>query len=229
MANGKALKRVRIDDLLSFSSITKNQDKTYKAYKEGKHLILHGLAGTGKTFISLYLALEEVLDKSTLVNDIFIVRSIVSTRDIGFLPGDEQEKVSIYEAPYRSICSELFNVNDAYDSLKFQGNIKFMSTSFIRGITLNNSVVIVDECQNLNFHELDSIITRVGKHSRIIFCGDYSQTDLSRENDKKGILRFMEVLSHIPEFETVEFMMDDIVRSDFLKSYIIAKYKLGHG
>ena len=139
MANGKALKRVRIDDLLTFSPITQNQDKTYKAYKDGKHLVLHGLAGTGKTFISLYLALEEVLDKSTLVNDIFIVRSIVSTRDIGFLPGDEQEKVSIYEAPYRSICSELFNVADAYDSLKFQGNIKFMSTSFIRGITLNNS------------------------------------------------------------------------------------------
>ena len=229
MANGKALKRVRIDDLLTFSPITQNQDKTYKAYKEGKHLVLHGLAGTGKTFISLYLALEEIINKSTLVNDIFIVRSIVSTRDIGFLPGDEQEKVSIYEAPYRSICSELFNVVDAYDSLKHQGNIKFMSTSFIRGITLNNSVIIVDECQNLNFHELDSIITRIGKHSRIIFCGDYSQTDLSRENDKKGILKFMGVLSKISEFETVEFMVDDIVRSDFLKSYIVAKYKLGYG
>ena len=229
MANGKALKRVRIDDLLTFSPITQNQDKTYKAYKEGKHLVLHGLAGTGKTFISLYLALEEILNKSTLVNDIFIVRSIVSTRDIGFLPGDEQEKVSIYEAPYRSICSELFNVVDAYDSLKYQSNIKFMSTSFIRGITLNNSVIIVDECQNLNFHELDSIITRIGKHSRIIFCGDYSQTDLSRENDKKGILKFMGVLSKISEFETVEFMVDDIVRSDFLKSYIVAKNKLGYG
>ena len=229
MANGKALKRVRIDDLLTFSPITQNQDKTYKAYKEGKHLVLHGLAGTGKTFISLYLALEEILNKSTQTTDIFIVRSIVSTRDIGFLPGDEQEKVSIYEAPYRSICSELFNVVDAYDSLKHQSNIKFMSTSFIRGITLNNSVVIVDECQNLNFHELDSIITRIGKNSRIIFCGDYSQTDLSRENDKKGILKFMEVLSKISEFETVEFMVDDIVRSDFLKSYIVAKYNLGYG
>ena len=227
--NGKHLKRVRIDDLLTFSPITKNQEKTFKSFKGGQNLILHGIAGTGKTFMSLYLALEEVLDKSSVVNDIFIVRSVVSTRDIGFLPGDEQEKVSIYEAPYRSICSELFNVVDAYDSLKHQSNIKFMSTSFIRGITLNNSVVIVDECQNLNFHELDSIITRIGKNSRIIFCGDYSQTDLSRENDKKGILKFMEVLSKISEFETVEFMVDDIVRSDFLKSYIVAKYNLGYG
>ena len=177
--------------------------------------------------MSLYLALEEVLDKSSLVNDIFIVRSVVSTRDIGFLPGDEQDKVSIYEAPYRSICGEFFNVRDAYDSLKSQGTIKFMSTSFIRGITINDSIVIVDECQNLNFHELDSIITRVGRNSRIIFCGDYTQTDLTKENDKKGILRFMEIIKHIKEFETIEFDIDDIVRSDFLRSYIIAKYKLG--
>ncbi len=225
--NGKHLKRVRIDDLLSFCPITTNQEKTFKAFKEGNNLILHGIAGTGKTFMSLYLALEEVLDKSTLVNDIFIVRSIVSTREMGFLPGDEQEKVSIYEAPYRSICRELFNVRDAYDSLKSQSTIKFISTSFIRGITINDSIVIVDECQNLNFHELDSIITRVGRNSRIIFCGDYTQTDLTKENDKKGILRFMEIIKHIKEFNTIEFDIEDIVRSDFLRSYIIAKYKLG--
>jgi len=226
--NGKPLKKVRIDDLLTFKPITHNQEKTYKAYKEGNHLLLHGIAGTGKTFLSLYLALEEVLDPTTVYEDIFIVRSVVSTRDIGFLPGDEQEKVSIYEAPYRSICRELFGIRDAYDSLKQQGNVKFMSTSFIRGITINNAVVIVDECQNLNFHELDSIITRIGKNSKIIFCGDYTQTDLTRENDKRGILNFMKILKSLKEFETIEFLIDDIVRSDFLKSYIIAKYKLGY-
>ena len=226
--NGKHhLKKVRIDDLLTFSPITKTQEKTFEAYNNNKHLLLHGIAGTGKTFMSLYLALEEVLDPSTVFDDVFIVRSVVSTRDIGFLPGDEQEKVSIYEAPYRSICRELFGMKDAYDALKQQNNIKFMSTSFIRGITINNAVVIVDECQNLNFHELDSIITRVGKNSKIIFCGDYTQTDLTRENDKRGILNFMKILKSIGEFETIEFNIDDIVRSDFLKSYIIAKYKLG--
>ena len=177
--------------------------------------------------MSLYLALEEVLDSSSIYDDIFIVRSVVSTRDIGFLPGDEQEKVSIYEAPYRSICRELFGMKDAYDALKQQNNIKFMSTSFIRGITLNNAVVIVDECQNLNFHELDSIITRVGKNSKIIFCGDYTQTDLTRENDRNGIQKFMKIIKEIPDFETIEFTIPDIVRSDFLKSYIVAKYKMG--
>jgi phosphate starvation-inducible protein PhoH len=226
--NGKPLKKVRIDDLLTFEPITENQTKTYEAYKQNKHLLLHGIAGTGKTFLSLYLALEEVLDPSTLYEDVFLVRSVVSTRDIGFLPGDEQEKVSIYEAPYRSICRELFGIKDSYDALKQQGNVKFMSTSFIRGITINNAVVIVDECQNLNFHELDSIITRIGKNSKIIFCGDYTQTDLTRENDKRGILNFMKILKSLNEFETVEFLIDDIVRSDFLKSYIIAKYKLGY-
>jgi phosphate starvation-inducible PhoH-like protein/PhoH-like ATPase len=227
--NGKPLKKVRIDDLLTFQPITDNQKKTYESYKQNKHLLLHGIAGTGKTFLSLYLALEEVLDPTTVYEDIFIVRSVVSTRDIGFLPGDEQEKVSIYEAPYRSICRELFGIKDSYDALKQQNNVKFMSTSFIRGITINNAIVIVDECQNLNFHELDSIITRIGKNSKIIFCGDYTQTDLTRENDKKGILNFMKILKSLSEFETVEFMIDDIVRSDFLKSYIIEKYKLGYG
>jgi len=233
LANGnsnghKPLKKVRIDDLLTFQPITENQQKTYDAYKKDKHLLLHGIAGTGKTFLSLYLSLEEVLDPSTVYEDVFIVRSVVSTRDIGFLPGDEQEKVSIYEAPYRSICRELFGIKDSYDALKQQNNVKFMSTSFIRGITINNAVVIVDECQNLNFHELDSIITRIGKNSKIIFCGDYTQTDLTRDNDKRGIVNFMKILKSIPEFETVEYGIEDIVRSDFLKSYIIAKYKFGY-
>jgi len=233
LANGngnghKPLKKVRIDDLLTFQPITENQQKTYDAYKDDKHLLLHGIAGTGKTFLSLYVALEEVLDPSTVYEDVFIVRSVVSTRDIGFLPGDEQEKVSIYEAPYRSICRELFGIKDSYDALKQQNNVKFMSTSFIRGITINNAVVIVDECQNLNFHELDSIITRIGKNSKIIFCGDYTQTDLTRDNDKRGIVNFMKILKSIKEFETIEFGIDDIVRSDFLKSYIIAKYKFGY-
>ena len=227
--NGKNhLKRVRIDDLLTFQPITENQTLTCDAYKNDKHLLLHGIAGTGKTFLSLYLALEDVLDPSTVYDDVFIVRSVVSTRDIGFLPGDEQEKVSIYEAPYRSICRELFGIKDSYDSLKQQNNVKFMSTSFIRGITINNAVIIVDECQNLNFHELDSIITRLGKNSKIIFCGDYTQSDLTKESDKTGIINFMKILKELPEFTTVEFGINDIVRSDFLKSYIIAKYTLGY-
>lgn len=224
--NNKTLKTVRIDDLQTFSPITQKQQETYKHYKNNKHLVLHGIAGTGKSFISLYLALEEALDASSEYEEVVIVRSTVPSRDIGFLPGTEQEKLSVYEAPYRSICGELFAFKDAYDTLKMQGNVKFISTSFIRGITLNNSIIIVDECQNLTFHELDSIITRVGKNSKIIFCGDYLQTDLTYNRDKKGILNFMNILKEVPEFANIEFGVEDIVRSDFLKSYITTKYRL---
>ena len=225
--NGKPLKKVRIDDLLTFKPITQNQLKTYNSYKQDKHLLLHGIAGTGKTFLSLYLALEEVLDPSTIYDDVFIVRSVVSTRDIGFLPGDEQEKVSIYEAPYRSICRELFGIKDAYDALKQQGNVKFMSTSFIRGITITNSVVIVDECQNLNFHELDTIMTRVGQDAKIIFSGDFFQTDLSKNADKDGMAHFMDILTDMEEISAIEFNIGDIVRSGLVRSYLIAKTKKG--
>ena len=222
--NGKPLKKVRIDDLLTIQPITDNQKIIYDAYKDDKHLLLHGIAGTGKTFLSLYLALEEVLDPSTVYDDVFIVRSVVSTRDIGFLPGDEQEKVSIYEAPYRSICRELFGIKDSYDALKQQGNIKFMSTSFIRGITINNAVIIVDECQNLNFHELDSIITRVGENTRIVFCGDAMQSDLQRDKEKNGIHDFMRILEYMPDdFTMVEMGIDDICRSGLVRNYLLAK------
>jgi phosphate starvation-inducible protein PhoH len=225
--NGKHhLKKVRIDDLLTFSPITPNQEKTFKAYKEGNHLLLHGIAGTGKTFMSLYLALEEVLDAGTVFDDVFIVRSAVTTRDIGFLPGDEQEKVSIYEAPYRAICRELFGMKDAYDSLKQQNNVKFMSTSFIRGITINNAVLIVDECQNLNFHELDSIITRIGENSKIMFCGDATQSDLVKASEKTGIADFMRVLRTMPSMDIIEFGVEDIVRSGLCKEYLVAKMDL---
>ena len=153
----------------------------------------------------------------------------MSTRDIGFLPGDEQEKVSIYEAPYRSICRELFGLKDAYDSLKQQNNVKFMSTSFIRGITINNAVIIVDECQNLNFHELDTIITRVGQDSKIVFCGDFSQTDLTRTNERNGLMDFLQILQEMEEFNCIEFNIGDIVRSGFVRNYLIQKTKLGMG
>jgi len=232
LANGnghKPLKKVRIDDLLTFQPITENQQKTYDAYKDNKHLLLHGIAGTGKTFLSLYLSLEEVLDPSTVYDDVFIVRSVVSTRDIGFLPGDEQEKVSIYEAPYRSICRELFGIKDSYDALKQQNNVKVMSTSFIRGITINNAVVIVDECQNLNFHELDSIITRIGKNSKIIFCGDYFQSDLNGAKDREGMKKFIQILDKMDSFENIEFTIGDIVRSGFVKEYLISKIKYEQG
>jgi phosphate starvation-inducible protein PhoH len=219
----KPQRRIRIDDLKTVNPLTDNQRKVFAEYKDNKNLLLHGTAGTGKSFLSLYLALEEVLDPSSDFEKVVIVRSIVPTRDIGFLKGTEQEKIEIYEVPYKGICKELFSVSDSYSMLKDQGAIDFISTSFIRGTTLNNCIVIVDEMENLNFHELDSIITRLSDSSKILLCGDYTQTDLTRIEEKKGLIKFMRIIKTIKSFSNIEFGIKDIVRGTLVRDYIIAK------
>ena len=219
--------------LLDIEPITDNQKKLFDSYAEGKHLVAYGTAGTGKTFISLYNALADVLDETTPYERIYLVRSLVSTREIGFLPGDHEDKADIYQIPYKNMVKYMFQMpTDAdfemlYGNLKAQETIKFWSTSFIRGTTLDNAIVIVDEFQNLNFQELDSIITRVGENSRIIFCGDASQTDLVKTNDRNGIHDFLNILRKMPSFDIIEFGIDDIVRSGLVKEYIIAKLDTG--
>ena len=219
--------------LLDIEPITSNQKRLFDSYAEDKHLVAYGTAGTGKTFISLYNALADVLDESTPYEKIYLVRSLVSTREIGFLPGDHEDKADIYQIPYKNMVKYMFQMpTDAdfemlYGNLKAQETIKFWSTSFIRGTTLDNAIVIVDEFQNLNFHELDSIITRVGENSRIIFCGDASQTDLVKTNDRNGIHDFLNILRKMPSFDIIEFGIDDIVRSGLVKEYIIAKLDTG--
>jgi phosphate starvation-inducible protein PhoH len=212
---------------------TPNQQETMEAYEEGYHLMLHGVAGTGKTFLSLFLGLREVLEGR--YQKLVIVRSVVPSRDMGFLPGTVQEKSEIYEAPYHAICAELFGRGDAYEILKTKGHIQFITTSFIRGTTLNNCVVLVDEFQNMGFPELDTIITRIGKNCRIMFSGDIEQSDLLNPHDRSGLPDFMQIIDEIWDdddpslsFVSVEFEVDDIVRSGIVKSYIRAKSELSN-
>ena len=213
--------------------LTENQKVAFAQYGEGKNLLLHGAAGTGKTFITLYLALKEVLDENTPYDKIYIVRSLVPTREIGFLPGDHEDKSALYQIPYKNMVRYMFSMPDdnsfemLYDNLRAQETISFWSTSFIRGVTLDNAIVLVDEFSNLNFHELDSMITRVGEDSKIMFCGDITQSDLTRENDKSGISDFIRILEEMKEFSCIEFDINDIVRSGLVKSYLISKYNLG--
>jgi predicted ribonuclease YlaK len=219
--------KLRIDDLHTFKPLTENQKKFFDAYKQGDYFIaLHGVAGTGKTFIALYKAIEEVLDKSNPFNKIIVVRSAVQSREIGHLPGDVGEKMEIYEQPYRQICHQLFDRKDAWDRLEEQGHIQFISTSFIRGMSFDNAIILVDEMQNLNYEEIDTVMTRVGHMSKIIWCGDYRQTDLTkRRTDVTGILKFFDIAQHMKAFTRVEFTPDDIVRSSLVKDYILAKLK----
>ena len=229
----KRKKPYNSDIMIDVVPITTNQKHAFASYAEGKNLFLYGAAGTGKTFITLYQALREVLDPMTPYHKVVLVRSLVSTREIGFLPGDHEDKSALYQIPYKNMVKYMFELptdNEfemLWGNLKAQESVTFWSTSFIRGTTLDNSIVIVDESQNLNFHELDSIITRVGEDTKIMFCGDVAQTDLIKTNEKNGILDFQKIITRMPEFDLIEFGLDDIVRSGLVKSYITSKIELG--
>ena len=229
----KRKKPINSKYFLDVNPITENQQLFFDQWAAGKNLFAYGAAGTGKTFIALYLALQDVMNEETPYDKVYIVRSLVSTREIGFLPGTHEDKSELYQVPYKNMVRNMFQMPDQmsfdmlYDNLKHQETISFWSTSFLRGTTLDDAIVIVDECQNLNFHELDSIITRVGQDSKIVFCGDVNQSDLQRTNERNGILDFQRILEGMDEFSMVEFGISDIVRSGLVKSYLISKMTLG--
>ena len=229
----KRKKPINLDYIKKIEPLTENQEKFFNEYGKNQNMVAYGCAGTGKTFITLYNALLDVLDPKSPYEKIYIVRSLVATREIGFLPGDHEDKSSFYQIPYKNMVKYMFEMPDdnsfemLYANLKAQGTISFWSTSFIRGTTFDNAILIIDEFQNLNFHELDSIITRVGENSKIFFCGDATQTDLVKTAEKNGIVDFMNIINNMPSFETVEFQAEDICRSGLVKEYIIAKLELG--
>ena len=229
----KRKKPINQNYFLDVNPITENQEFFFKEWANQKNLFAYGAAGTGKTFIALYLALKDVMDEETPYDKVYIVRSLVSTREIGFLPGTHDDKSELYQVPYKNMVRNMFHMPDQssfdmlYDNLKGQETISFWSTSFLRGTTLDDAIIIVDECQNLNFHELDSIMTRVGQDSKIVFCGDINQSDLVRTNERNGVLDFQRILQGMEEFSEIEFGINDIVRSGLVKSYLISKMTLG--
>jgi len=228
-------KEISANDLAAIKPVTDSQQTVFDTWKEGKNQFLFGCAGTGKTFVSLYLALQQVLKNETPYDKVIVVRSRIPTREIGYLPGDEEGKAALYQVPYANMMQFMFEQPNEqafsmlYDRLKSQGSFYFMSTSFLRGLTFDNSIIIVDECQNLNFHELDTIVTRVGQDSKIFFCGDFGQSDLTRLNERNGLMDFLQILHEMDEFNCTEFNIGDIVRSGFVRSYLIQKTKLGMG
>ena len=229
----KRKKPINTDMMRDIDPLTQNQQNLFDAYAENKHLVAYGCAGTGKTFITLYNALRDVLDPTTPYEKIYIVRSLVATREIGFLPGDHDDKSLLYQIPYKNMVKYMFEMRTEadfqmlYGNLKTQGTIDFWSTSFIRGTTFDKAIIIVDEFQNLNYHELDSIMTRVGQDSKIMFCGDATQSDLTKTNERNGIMDFMRVIRLMPSLDIIEFGVEDIVRSGLVKEYLLAKLETG--
>ena len=231
----KGSKEINMSNLVAVKPITDNQKVVFDSWKKEKNQFLFGAAGTGKTFCALYLAMQAVMDLKTNYEKVVLVRSLIPTREIGFLPGDEDDKAALYQVVYQNMVQFMFeqpneqSFTNLYDRLKGQGTLYFLSTSFLRGLTLDNAIVIVDECQNMNFHELDTITTRVGQDSKIMFCGDFDQTDLQRTNEKNGLHDFLRILEEMDEFNCTEFTIGDIVRSGFVRNYLINKIKLGIG
>ena len=229
----KRKKPINADMMRDIEPLTDNQRLLFEAYAKNQNLVAYGVAGTGKTFITLYNALKDVLDPSTPYEKVYIVRSLVATREIGFLPGDHDDKSYLYQIPYKHMVKYMFEMpseadfNMLYGNLKGQDTIDFWSTSFIRGTTFDKTIVVVDEFQNLNYHELDSIMTRVGSQSKIMFCGDATQSDLIKQNERNGIVDFMQVLRIMSSVDVIEFGVEDIVRSGLVKEYILAKLEIG--
>jgi len=222
-------------NMVAIKPATDNQKVVFESWKTGASQFLYGAAGTGKTFVSLFNGLSEALDNTSKIDKVIIVRSLIPTREIGFLPGDEEDKSALYQVPYSNMVQFMFEMpneqsfTSLYERLKKQGTLFFLSTSFLRGLTFDNALVIDDECQNLNFHELDTITTRLGQYSKIAFCGDFSQSDLVRTNEKNGLWDFLRIAEEMKEFNCTEFTIGDIVRSGFVRNYLIQKTKLGIG
>lgn len=224
---GPKRKNFTVHDLVSIKPITETQRQLFESWFAGSNIVASGSAGTGKTFISMFLALADILVKGRQ-SEIIIVRSAVSTRAIGFLPGSHEEKMEVYEAPYKDICADLLGKHDAYDTLKVNKQLRFMSTSFIRGLTWDNSIVIIDEIQNMSLEEIHTVMTRIGKNSRVIVCGDIGQNDLvNMRNEKSGISDFLRIAEQMRGFDTINFRREDVVRSGFVKDWLFAKEDLG--
>lgn len=221
--------RLRLEHLITLDPLTKSQEEVFTSWKEGFNLVLSGSAGTGKTYISTYLSLLDILNKDRPEQKLVIVRSAVPTRDMGFLPGTLEEKEDAYKAPYYSILTQLFEDSDAWKKIEQMKQIEFLTTSFIRGITLTDCIVLIDESQNLTYHELCSVITRLGHNCRIILCGDYYQSDFTKHGDREGLEKFTKILENMKLFNHVEFTWEDIVRSGLVRDFIMTKEMVENG
>lgn len=213
--------------LKKIKPLTENQERTFEAYEAGNHLVLSGSAGSGKSFLAMYLGLRELMEDSSHYNRIIIIRSAVPSRDLGFVPGTLEEKAKIYQEPYQNIVNELIGRGDAWHFLINKGIVEFQTTSFLRGLTFKDCIIVFDEFQSATFHEIDTVLTRVGENCRFVLCGDLNQNDLNMKKERTGLLDAVKILEKLSEVVHIQFNHDDIVRSGFVKEYLIQKEKLG--
>lgn len=213
-------------DMKAIKPLTRNQELVFDLYADGYNLILNGFAGCGKTMVAIYLALNEILDPESPYEKLMIVRSCSPTKNTGFLKGSLEEKEAVYEIPYSPIFDKIFKKKNQYKFMKEAGIVEFESTSYMRGVTLDNTIVVFDEVSSATYHEISTIITRLGNNSKVVLCGDSLQNDLIYErNLQSGYEKFIKISNMMPDFRSVNFTVDDCVRSDFVKSFLIAEQR----
>lgn len=223
---------ISLDVLQKMHPLTENQAKLFESYENGKNILAHGSPGTGKTHVLLYNALKDVLNERTPYDKIILLRSTVQSLDIGFVPGSVNEKIAPFESPYKHMVKSMFELSTEeefemiYGLLKSEKIIDFMCVSFLRGTTFDNCILIVDECQNMNYHQLSTVITRVGQDSKIFFAGDSRQSDLTKQSERKGFIDFAKVLERMESFDLIKFEIEDVVRSGIVKQFLIAEHEL---
>lgn len=220
--NSKRKLRYSIQDIKHWKPKTANQKKIVTEYHADQNICATGSVGTGKTFVAIALAMQDVLDGSQLVDKLMVIRSCVPTRDSGFIPGNMDEKCAPYEEPYEDIVNEIFEYHLAWDDLKTLGYIEFRPTTYLRGLTWNNAVILIDEPQNMNFSELMSVVTRAGINSKIIMCGDTNQVDLNPRKEESGYDDWLKIAETIKLFSIIDFVAADIVRCPLVKEIIEA-------
>lgn len=211
-------------NLKSISPKTVNQRRVFEEYNQNKNLIIHGYPGTGKTFLAVYLAMNEIINGNTDYKNVIIVRSVVPSRDMGHLPGTEEKKSEVYELPYHEIFGELFGNRGAYEHFKKSGVVRFCTTSFLRGLTFSNSIIIIEESQNMTEQEINTVMTRISETSKVVICGDFRQNDLLyKRNETSYMKELIEITSRMSQFRSIEMKIEDIVRGPLVKEWIVIK------
>ena len=217
----KNIKNINITKTIKLDVIGKSKlQNLYLEILQKKQIIFAiGPAGTGKTFLAVAAAVSQLLEKK--FDRIILSRPAVEAGEkLGFLPGDLKEKVDPYLRPLYDSLYDLIPSDIA--SKKIQSSeIEIAPLAFMRGRTLNNSFVILDEAQNATHNQIKMFLTRCGKNSRMIVTGDPSQTDLSRKSDS-GLLRSIKILSEIDGVSVINFGQKDIVRDEMVTKIINA-------
>jgi phosphate starvation-inducible PhoH-like protein len=204
--------------------LTEGQQDYLDAINENVVTLCSGLAGTGKTYIAVVRAVE-LLQEGQYKRIVIARPAVECGKSLGFLPGNEDEKVAPYMRPIKDILHELIDAKQLEEYIKNE-TIEFCALTYMRGRTLNNCIMILDEAQNATWEELMMFLTRIGKNSKIIISGDETQEDVFHKALAQCLCKF-DTKPYIREIEVIYLDVEDIVRNGLIRKIIkrMGKYE----